>query len=162
MGTTTGRGAEVTRAARQSASATSAALRVLARQGLAERGPGTRRRGPAALAGVAESTGAADLRAAKLTGKLAGPDPDLPGCPPAAGLGPGRMVVAGRSGRVRRDAVPMAGAGRGCRPRTARGRGTGNRVRDLPVSRPASCRRPFFAESRQLSGLQAQALTVSA
>ena len=157
MGTTTGRGAEVTRAARQSASATSAALRVLARQGLAERGPGTRRRGPAALAGVAESTGAADL-----TGKLAGPDPDLPGCPPAAGLGPGRMVVAGRSGRVRRDAVPMAGAGRGCRPRTARGRGTGNRVRDLPVSRPASCRRPFFAESRQLSGLQAQALTVSA
>ena len=62
MGTTTGRGAEVTRAARQSASATSAALRVLAGQGLAERGPGGRRRGPAALAGVAESTGAADLQ----------------------------------------------------------------------------------------------------
>jgi hypothetical protein len=62
MGTTTGRGAEVTRAARLSASATSAALRVLAGQGLAERGPDGRRRGLAALAGVAESTGAADLQ----------------------------------------------------------------------------------------------------
>ena len=65
MGTTTGRGAE---AARLSASATSAALRVLAGQGLAERGPDGRRRGLAALAGVAESTGAADL-----TGKAGGP-----------------------------------------------------------------------------------------
>ena len=62
MGTTTGRGAEVTRAARLSASATSAALRVLAGHELAERGPGGRRRGLAALAGVAESTGAADLQ----------------------------------------------------------------------------------------------------
>ena len=62
MGTTTGRGAEVTRAARLSASATSVALRVLAGHELAERGPGGRRRGPAALAGVAESTGAADLQ----------------------------------------------------------------------------------------------------
>jgi hypothetical protein len=35
---------------------------VLAGQGLAERGPDGRRRGPAALAGVAESTGAADLQ----------------------------------------------------------------------------------------------------
>ena len=58
MGTTTGRGAE---AARLSASATSAALRVLAGHELAERGPG-QRRGPAALASVAESTGAADLQ----------------------------------------------------------------------------------------------------
>jgi DNA-binding transcriptional ArsR family regulator len=56
------RGAEVARAARLSASATSAALRVLAEHGLAERGPGGWRRGPAALADVAESTGAADLQ----------------------------------------------------------------------------------------------------
>jgi hypothetical protein len=56
------RGAEVARAARLSASATSAALRVLAGHGLAERGPGGWRRGPAALADVAESTGAADLQ----------------------------------------------------------------------------------------------------
>jgi hypothetical protein len=54
-------GAEVARAARLSTSATSAALRVLAGHGLAERGPGGWRRGPAALADVAESTGAADL-----------------------------------------------------------------------------------------------------
>ena len=50
------------RAARLSASATWAALRVLAEHGLAERGPGGWRRGPAALADVAESTGAADLQ----------------------------------------------------------------------------------------------------
>ena len=56
------RGAEVARAARLSASATSAALRVLAEHGLAERGPGGWRRGPVALADVAESTGAADLQ----------------------------------------------------------------------------------------------------
>jgi hypothetical protein len=56
------RGAEVARAARLSAPATSAALRVLAGHGLAERGPGGWRRGPAALADVAESTGAADLQ----------------------------------------------------------------------------------------------------
>jgi hypothetical protein len=52
-------GAGVSRAARLSTSATSAALRVLAEHGLAERGPGGWRRGPAALADVAESTGAA-------------------------------------------------------------------------------------------------------
>ena len=56
------RGAEVARAARLSASATSAALRVLAQHGLAERGPGGWRRGPVALADVAESTGAAELQ----------------------------------------------------------------------------------------------------
>ena len=56
------RGAEVARAARLSASATSAALRVLAEHGLAEQGPGGWRRGPADLADVAESTGAADLQ----------------------------------------------------------------------------------------------------
>jgi hypothetical protein len=54
-------GAEVARAARLSTSATSAALRVLAGHGLAGRGPGGWRRGPAALADVAESTGAAAL-----------------------------------------------------------------------------------------------------
>ena len=41
---------------------TSAALRVLAEHGLAERGPGGWRRGPVDLADVAESTGAADLQ----------------------------------------------------------------------------------------------------
>ena len=56
------RGAEVARTARLSASATSAALRVLAEHGLAERGPGGWRRGAVALADVAESTGAADLQ----------------------------------------------------------------------------------------------------
>ena len=56
------RGAEVARLARLSASATSAALRVLAEHGLAERGPGGWRRGAVALADVAESTGAAALQ----------------------------------------------------------------------------------------------------
>ena len=56
------RGAEVARAARLSASATSAALRVLAEHGLAERGPGGWRRGAVALADVAESTGAVGLQ----------------------------------------------------------------------------------------------------
>jgi DNA-binding transcriptional ArsR family regulator len=56
------RGAEVARAARLSVSAVSAALRVLAEHGLAERGPGGWRRGAVALDGVAESTGAADLQ----------------------------------------------------------------------------------------------------
>jgi DNA-binding transcriptional ArsR family regulator len=56
------RGAELARAAQLSASATSAALRVLAEHGLAERGPGGWRRGAVALADVAESTGAADLQ----------------------------------------------------------------------------------------------------
>ena len=55
-------GAEVARAARLSASAVSAALRVLAEHGLADRGPGGWRRGAVALADVAESTGAADLQ----------------------------------------------------------------------------------------------------
>jgi DNA-binding transcriptional ArsR family regulator len=58
---TEARGAEVSRAARLSPSATSAALRVLAEHGLAERGPGGWRRGPANLDEVATSTGAADL-----------------------------------------------------------------------------------------------------
>jgi hypothetical protein len=56
------RGADVARAARLSASATSAALRMLAEYGLAERGQGGWRRGSVALADVAESTGAADLQ----------------------------------------------------------------------------------------------------
>ena len=56
------RGAEVARTARLSASATSAALRVLAEHGLAERGPAGWRRGSVALAGAAESTGAAGLQ----------------------------------------------------------------------------------------------------
>ena len=56
------RGAEVARTARLSASATSAALRVLAEHGLAERGPGGWRRGAVALADVAESTGATVLQ----------------------------------------------------------------------------------------------------
>ena len=56
------RGAEVARAGRLSASATSAALRVLAEHGLAERGPSGWRRGAVALADVAESTGATVLQ----------------------------------------------------------------------------------------------------
>ena len=55
------RGAEVVRTARLSASAAAAALRVLAEHGLAERGPDGWRRGVAALADVAEATGAAAL-----------------------------------------------------------------------------------------------------
>ena len=58
---TEARGAEVARAARLSPSATSAALRVLAEHGLAERGRGGWRRGDASLDEVATSTGAADL-----------------------------------------------------------------------------------------------------
>jgi hypothetical protein len=58
---TEARGAEVARAARLSPSATSAALRVLAGHGLAERGRGGWRRGDASLDDVATSTGAADL-----------------------------------------------------------------------------------------------------
>ena len=54
-------GAEVARAARLSPSATSAALRVLAEHGLAERGRGGWRRGDASLDDVAESTGAAGI-----------------------------------------------------------------------------------------------------
>jgi hypothetical protein len=58
---TEARGAEVARAARLSPSATSAALRVLAEHGLAERGRGGWRRGDVSLDDVATSTGAADL-----------------------------------------------------------------------------------------------------
>ena len=56
------RGAEVARAARLSPSATSAALRVLAEHGLAERGRAGWVRGPANLDEVATSTGAAELQ----------------------------------------------------------------------------------------------------
>jgi hypothetical protein len=56
------RGAEVARAARLSLSATSAALQVLAEHGLAVRGRGGWRRGPADLDAVVESTGTADLQ----------------------------------------------------------------------------------------------------
>ena len=62
LGAASARGAEVARTARLSASAVSAALRVLAEHGLAERGPGGWHRGLVALAGVAESTGAADVQ----------------------------------------------------------------------------------------------------
>jgi len=55
------RGAEVARAARLSPSATSAALRVLAEHGLAERSQGGWRRGPAGLDEVAAATGADGL-----------------------------------------------------------------------------------------------------
>jgi hypothetical protein len=55
-------GAEVARVARLSASATAAALRVLAEHGLAEHGPGGWRRGAIALDDIAESIGAADLQ----------------------------------------------------------------------------------------------------
>ncbi|MGH3218747.1 MAG: hypothetical protein ACRDPY_08580 [Streptosporangiaceae bacterium] len=61
LDSTGARGAEVARAARLSPSAASAALRVLAGHGLAERGPGGWRRGPADLDAVAEATGAADI-----------------------------------------------------------------------------------------------------
>ena len=55
------RGAEVARAAWLSPSAVSPALRVLAEHGLAERGPGGWRRGPACPDDVAESVGAAEI-----------------------------------------------------------------------------------------------------
>jgi DNA-binding transcriptional ArsR family regulator len=55
------RGAEVARAARLSPSAASAALRVLAGHGLAERGRGGWRRGRAVLDDVAEAVGAAGI-----------------------------------------------------------------------------------------------------
>ena len=56
------RGAEVARAARLSLLAMSAALQVLAEHGLAVRGRGGWRRGPADLDAVVESTGTADLQ----------------------------------------------------------------------------------------------------
>jgi DNA-binding transcriptional ArsR family regulator len=55
-------GAEVARAARLSPSAASAALKVLAEHGLAERGRGGWRRGDARLDDAAEVTGAVDLQ----------------------------------------------------------------------------------------------------
>ena len=55
-------GAEVARAARLSPSATSAALKMLAEHGLAERGRGGWRRGEVRLDDAAEVTGAADLQ----------------------------------------------------------------------------------------------------
>ena len=88
---TEARGAEVARAARLSPSATSAALRVLAEHGLAERGRGGWRRGAAGLDDVATSTGAADLHRERSRavqagpGELAGPARAVPGPPPAAG-----------------------------------------------------------------------------
>lgn len=54
-------GREIARSARLSAAATADALLVLARYGLAERGPGGWRRGPARLDDVADATGAAEL-----------------------------------------------------------------------------------------------------
>jgi hypothetical protein len=62
LGPDPARGAEAARAARLSASATSAALRVLAEHGLAARSPGGWHRGPITPDAVAESTGAADLQ----------------------------------------------------------------------------------------------------
>ena len=62
LGPDPARGAEVARSARISASAVSAALRTLAEHGLADLGQGGWRRGAAALADVAESTGAAELQ----------------------------------------------------------------------------------------------------
>ena len=56
------RGAEVARAARLSLSAMSAALQVLAGHGLAVRGRGGWRRGPADLDAVVESTGTAGVQ----------------------------------------------------------------------------------------------------
>ena len=54
-------GREVARSARLSASATADALRNLAEHGLAERGPGGWRRGPARLDDVADATGATEI-----------------------------------------------------------------------------------------------------
>jgi hypothetical protein len=56
------RGAELARVARLSSSAVSSALRTLAEHGLAERGPGGWRRGPASLDAVAMSTGAVGIQ----------------------------------------------------------------------------------------------------
>ena len=54
-------GREVARSARLSSSATADALRNLAEHGLAERGPGGWRRGPARLDDVADATGATEI-----------------------------------------------------------------------------------------------------
>jgi hypothetical protein len=62
LGQAEARGAEIARAARLSASATAAALRILAEHGLADRDRQGWRRGHALLDDVAESTGAADLQ----------------------------------------------------------------------------------------------------
>ncbi len=58
LGPDQARGAELARAARLSESAAAAALRELARHGLAEHGPGGWRRGPADLGQVADAVGA--------------------------------------------------------------------------------------------------------
>ena len=102
------RGAEVARAARLSASATSAALRVLAEHGLAERGPGGWRRGPVALADVAESTGAADLQREREERYKQDRESwrarlrQYQGARAAARDGAGRLVGLDDDGRVRR------------------------------------------------------------
>ena len=119
LGPDEARGAEVARAARLSASATSAALRVLAEHGLAERGPAGWRRGAVALADVAESTGAADLqrdrgRAVQAgPGELAGPAPGVPGLPGSCRSCPataGRPLT--RPNGYGDAAQPLAGARR--------------------------------------------------
>ena len=88
---TEARGAEVARAARLSPSATSAALRVLAEHGLAERGRSGWRRGDASLDDVAEvhRRGRDPPRAGRAVpagpGGLAGPARSVPGRPAPAG-----------------------------------------------------------------------------
>ena len=110
------RGAEVARAARLSASATSAALRVLAEHGLAERGPGGWRRGAVALADVAESTGAAGLQREREERYRKDRESwrarlRRSGCPAGAGHGRRRLARPGRRGRMGGDAPePLAGA----------------------------------------------------
>ena len=94
------RGAEVARAARLSASAASAALRVLAGHGLAERTRRGWRRGGADLDEVAESTGAAGLHQRAAHQRYQGGPPGLAGPAPA---------VPGRPSRCRWDRV-MAGS----------------------------------------------------
>ena len=119
LGPEAARGAEVARAARLSASAVSAALRVLAEHGLAERGPGGWRRGPVALADVAESTGAADLQREREERYKRDRESwrarlrQYQGARSAGRCTARRLVVAGRPGRVGlRCCEPLAGAGR--------------------------------------------------
>ena len=126
LGQDEARGAEVARAARLSASATSAALRVLAEHGLAERGPGGWRRGPVALADVAESTGAADLQREREERYRQDRESwrarlrQYQGARQRARDVARRLVAAGRPGRVRR-VLPVAGAPRRLRARAALG-----------------------------------------
>ena len=96
------RGAEVARAARLSASATSAALRVLAEHGLAARGPGGWRRGPVALErrrrvdrrGHAAAGARGQVQAGP--GELADPAPALSGSEAPARDLAGWLLAAGR------------------------------------------------------------------